>query len=59
LSKLGKTPIAQDWYWSSDEFSQQQAWGYRFPSTSNRPAQKNKNSDLLKVRAMAIVSKSN
>jgi len=59
LLKLGKTQITANWYWSSDEFSQQQAWGYWFPSTSTTPAQKGKNSEVLKVRPMAIVSKSN
>jgi len=59
LLKLGKIQITANWYWTSDEFSQQQAWGYWFPSASNQPAQKSKNSDVLKVRPMAIVSKSN
>lgn len=58
LSKLGKTQMA-GWYWSSDENSQQQSWAYYIPFTSNQPLQKNKNSDLLKVRPMAIISKSN
>jgi hypothetical protein len=58
LSKLGKTQITANWYWSSDEFSQQQAWAYWFPSTSNQPANTNKESNA-RVRPMAIVSKSN
>jgi len=59
LSKLGKTQITANWYWSSDENSQQEAWAFWFPSTSNQPAKKSKNSDILKVRPMAIVQKSN
>lgn len=50
LSKMGKTTISGE-YWSSNEYSRQQAWSYTFPYTSKQPANLNK-STTLKVRAM-------
>lgn len=55
LSKLGKSQLS-GWYWSSNEVSQQQAWAYYFPYSTNLPAYKDKKSNQ-KVRPVAIFKK--
>ncbi len=53
LSKMGKTTISGE-YWSSNEYSRQQAWSYTFPYTSKQPANTTK-SETRKVRAMTEI----
>lgn len=55
MTKLGK-PSVTGWYWSSNEVSQQQAWVYHFPYTTNQPAYRDKKSNG-KVRPVFIITR--
>jgi len=51
LNKLNKTPISNDWYWTSTEVAGWGAWKFYFPTSTNQPASQDKKYSF-KVRPM-------